>query len=94
MADLIIVEENNRDDLSRKAGCFLYTNTQLWLKYDQVHREDGPAVVFPDGAVRWYVSGKEITRDVTAFFMERNWPVRRGLDSPEKIEAFKTRFLA
>jgi hypothetical protein len=55
MANMVIVEELNRDDMSRKAGCFLYANPQLWLEQDKVHREDGPAVVFPDGAVRWYV---------------------------------------
>jgi hypothetical protein len=94
MANMVIVEELNRDDMSRKAGCFLYANTQLWLEQDKVHREDGPAVVFPDGAVRWYVNGKEITRDVTAFFFEKKWSLRRGLDSQEKVDAFKTRFLA
>jgi hypothetical protein len=94
MSTMTIVEEHNRDDMSRKAGCFLYTSTQLWLEDDKIHREDGPAVIFPDGTVRWYVNGEEITRDVTTFFLERKWAPRHGLDSQEKLAAFKTRFVA
>jgi len=93
MTDMIVVEERNQDDMSRKAGCYLYTDTRLWLENDLVHRSDGPAVIFPDGVERWYVRGKNVTRDVNTFFFQNKWPVRLGLDSAEKIALFKIQFL-
>jgi hypothetical protein len=47
MAEMIVVEDRNQDDLSRKAGCYLYVDTELWLEDDQVHRSDGPAIIAP-----------------------------------------------
>lgn len=93
MSEMIVVEERNQDDMSRKAGCYLYADTKLWLEGNIVHRPDGPAIIFPDGAVRWYIHGKEVTRDVNVFLMENKWPVSKGLDTPEKIAQFQERFL-
>jgi hypothetical protein len=93
MTTMIVVEERNQDDMSRKAGCYLYADTRLWLENDLVHRGDGPAVIFPDGVERWYVRGKEMTRDVNMFFFRNKWPVQRGLDTPEKIALFQGEFL-
>jgi hypothetical protein len=93
MAEMIVVEERNQDDMSCKAGCYLYADTQLWLQDNVVHRADGPAVIFPDGVERWYIHGKEVTRDVKTFFIENKWPVQRGLDTPEKMVLFRARFL-
>jgi len=84
MTEMLLVEDRNQDDLSRKAGCYLYVDTQLWLDDGLVHRADGPAIVFPDGATRWYACGKEVTREVTTFFIAQKWPVPAGLDTPEK----------
>jgi hypothetical protein len=92
MAEMVIVEEHNQDNMSRKAGCYLYQDTRLWLHDNVVHRGDGPAVIFPDGVERWYIRGKEVTRDVKAFFMENKWPVQNGLDTPEKLTAFQAHF--
>lgn len=92
MAEMIVVEEHNQDDMSRKAGCYLYSDTKLWLEDYVVHRADGPAIIFPDGAVRWYIRGKEVTRDVNSFFLENKWPVHKGLDTPEKLTLFQDRF--
>lgn len=94
MAEMIIVDERNQDDMSRKAGCYLYADTRLWLEDKAVHRDDGPAVIFPDGAERWYIRGKEVTRAVKTFFMEQKWPVENGLDTAEKLAQFQERFLA
>jgi hypothetical protein len=94
MAEMIVVDERNQDDLSRKAGCFLYSDTQLWLESGLVHRTDGPAVVFPDGAERWYLRGKEVTRDVKSYFFENKWSVTLGLDTQEKRRKFVSRFLS
>lgn len=93
MTDMIVVEERNQDDMSRKAGCYLYTDTRLWLEDDLVHRSNGPAVISPDGVERWYIRGKDVTRDVNTFFFQNKWPVRLGLDTAEKITLFQGRFL-
>jgi hypothetical protein len=92
MAETIVVEETNQDEMSRKAGCYLYADTRLWLEDNLVHRGDGPAVIFPDGVERWYIRGKEVTRDVTTFFQQNKWPARRGLDTAEKVALFRAQF--
>lgn len=93
MTEVIVVEERNQDDMSRKAGCYLYADTRLWLENDVVHRSDGPAVIFPDGVGRWYIRGKETTREVTTFFLEHKWPMQHGLDTAEKLTLFQQHFL-
>jgi hypothetical protein len=55
---MTVVDDRNQDDMSRKAGCYLYVDTRLWLDNNLVHRDDGPAVIFPDGVERWYIRGK------------------------------------
>ncbi|WKA28555.1 aldehyde dehydrogenase [Bradyrhizobium roseum] len=90
---MIVVEERNQDDMSRKAGCYLYADTRLWLEDDLVHRGDGPAVISPDGVERWYIRGKDVTRDVKTFFFQNEWPLRLGLDTAEKMTLFKVQFL-
>jgi len=92
MSQAIIVDEVNQDDMSRKAGVYLYSDTKLWLDADQVHRADGPALLSPDGVERWYFHGKEMTREVKAFFAENKWSLRAGLDTPEKRSAFASHF--
>jgi hypothetical protein len=67
-------------------------DTKLWLQDNVVHRTDGPAVIFPDGVERWYIRGKEVTRDVKTFFIQNKWPVQQGLDTPEKTALFKAHF--
>ncbi len=93
MAEMTVVEERNQDDMSRKAGCYLYADTKLWLENNAVHRGDGPAVISPDGVERWYIRGKEVTREVKTFFFQNKWPVQQGLDTPEKMAVFQAHFL-
>ncbi|MFG1182815.1 aldehyde dehydrogenase [Xanthobacter sp. DSM 14520] len=93
MADMFVVTEENRDDMSRKAGIFLYSETKLWLEDARVHRTDGPAIVSPDGVERWYVHGTEVTRGVKALFSENKWPLAKGLDTDEKRARFAAQFL-
>jgi hypothetical protein len=93
MSEMFVVTEENRDDLSRKAGIFLYSETRLWLDGDVVHRTDGPAIVSPDGVERWYVSGTDISRAVKNFFLANKWPLKSGLDSTEKQALFAAEFL-
>lgn len=89
---MIVVEERNKDDLSRIAGCYLYSDTKIWIDNGAAHREDGPAVIFPDGVFRWYIHGKEITRDVNTFFYQNKWPLQAGLDTDDKLALFRTKF--
>ncbi|HEY8007363.1 MAG TPA: aldehyde dehydrogenase [Methylocella sp.] len=93
MTRMTVVDDRNQDDMSRKAGCYLYVDTRLWLDNDVVHRADGPAVIFPDGVGRWYIRGKEITRDVKTYFFQHKWRVESGLDTPEKRILFSSHFV-
>lgn len=93
MTGMVVVDDRNQDDMSRKAGCYLYVDTKLWLDQDVVHRSDGPAVIFPDGVERWYLRGKEVTRDVKSYFYQNKWPVEKGLDTLEKKQQFFDHFL-
>jgi hypothetical protein len=93
MVEMIVVEDRNQDDMSRKAGCYLYCDTRLWLEGNLVHRADGPAVIFPDGVEKWYLEGKDVTRDVKMFFMENKWDLAKGLDTAEKMAAFREKFV-
>jgi hypothetical protein len=91
---MIIVDEANQDDLSRIAGCYLYSDTKIWIDAGVAHREDGPAVIFPDGVVRWYLHGKEVSRVVNNLFYDNKWPLKDGLDSDQKREVFRAKFLS
>ena len=35
--------------------------TKIWNLDGKFHREDGPAIEYPDGDKRWYLNGKELT---------------------------------
>jgi hypothetical protein len=48
--------------------------SQRWYKNDKLHREDGPAVIRPDGTQHWWLNGKEITDDI------KNWAKDRNID--------------
>ncbi|MFG1297436.1 aldehyde dehydrogenase [Xanthobacter variabilis] len=91
-AEHLVVDDANRDDLSRKAGIFLYIDTQLWLEDGVVHRADGPALLSPDGVERWYLHGRELTRAVKALFSQQGWPLAGGLDTAAKQSAFNAHF--
>ena len=34
--------------------------TQFWFNNGKLHREDGPAIIFPDGTQFWYINGNPI----------------------------------
>jgi hypothetical protein len=93
MTGMTVVDDRNQDDMSRKAGCYLYVDTRLWLANDVVHRDDGPAVIFPDGVERWYIRGIEVTRDVKTYFFQNKWRVESDLDTLEKRTLFSSHFL-
>jgi hypothetical protein len=93
MPNIVTVDEANQDLMSRKAGCYVFTGSQVWLEDETLHHIDGPAVISPDGAERWYIRGKEVTRDVKTFFYENKWAVARGLDTKDKRALFISRFM-
>jgi hypothetical protein len=37
--------------------------SQRWYKDGNLHREDGPAIIYPDGTKRWYKDGKRHRED-------------------------------
>jgi hypothetical protein len=92
MPTLIYVDEYNQEVMSEMAGRFLHTGSQLWLEEGMLHHMEGPALLSPDGGERWYVFGREVTREVTVFFHRNHWSVGAGLDTAEKRTRFRTRF--
>jgi hypothetical protein len=50
-------------------GCFIdLYKTKYWYKDDKKHREDGPAVEFPDGSKSWYFYGKFLNDNDDGFW--------------------------
>jgi len=93
MSSMTVIEEANRDALTRLAGIYLFLDTRLWLEDGVIHRDDGPAIEFPDGVARWVIRGREMTREVNTFFYDNKWPIRTGLDTAEKLALFRARFI-
>ncbi len=44
--------------LSLRTGQGNYCWTKLWEMNNDIHREDGAAVYYRDGALLWYLNGK------------------------------------
>ena len=55
--------------------CHTYEDgTKRWYTNDKLHREDGPAVEYPNGNKFWYLHGHEVTmEDVITDPKERFW---------------------
>ncbi len=92
MSELVEVVEENQDDMGRIVGYYCYVGTKIWFENGKVHRTDGPAVITLDGIDRYYINGTEITLGVRDFFAEHRWNPKKGLDRPEKVEAFQAAF--
>jgi hypothetical protein len=56
-----------------------------WYLNGDLHREDGPAVIYPDGTQRWYLNDKDITKDVTNWANERNIDLNNMSDMDKMI---------
>ncbi len=41
--------------------------TKFWLLNDLLHREDGPAIEYPDGTKHWFLNGEYHCEDGPAF---------------------------
>jgi len=45
-------------------GCYIRWNgTKVWRQGDYLHRQDGPALEYPDGDVEWWLRGYTYTFD-------------------------------
>lgn len=40
---------------------------EVWYCYGEIHREDGPAIITPRGAKRWFISGEESNNELEHF---------------------------
>ena len=46
--------------------------TQRWYKDGELHREDGPSIIYTDGSKLWYINGKELTeQQFTQWYREK-----------------------
>jgi len=45
--------------------------TDFWFKNNQLHREDGPAVIYADAATQWYLEGDEYSKETHKLEMDR-----------------------
>ena len=43
---------------------------QFWYLNDELHREDGPAIIYSDGSQGWYINGKCHREDGPAYIHE------------------------
>jgi hypothetical protein len=92
VSEMIEVVEENQDDMGRIVGYYCYVGTKIWFEDGLVHRTDGPAVITLDGVDRYYIKGKEITVEARDFMIEHRWNPKKGLDRPDKIQAFQAAF--
>jgi hypothetical protein len=46
--------------------------SKSWYINDNLHREDGPAIIRQNGTKEWYLNGKNITKEITNWAKERN----------------------
>jgi hypothetical protein len=45
--------------------------TQKWYQHDEIHRDDGPAWIEPDGTQKWYWFGWHVTEQDHTKLRER-----------------------
>ena len=60
----------------------------LWYQNGLCHRSFGPAVIYPNGKLEWWINHEEITKEVRKWLNRKHW---RG--TPEQITEFQLRFL-
>ena len=60
------VSQGNRTivfDVSGTIEILLSNGTKKWFLNETLHREDGPAVEYPDGHKEWFLNGKILTEE-------------------------------
>ena len=70
MTDAELVSVLTYNVVTDPFGNRIYYNSQ-----GQVHRDDGPAIITPDGSEYWYCNGKQLRSDGPA----ATWPGHPGL---------------
>lgn len=53
-------------------GKYQTENSEYWYKEDVLHREDGPALIFGDGTVDWYLHGLKCSKELFDFIISEN----------------------
>jgi hypothetical protein len=61
------------------------SGSKWWYINGKQHREDGPAVIFPDGSQLWYLNDVNITENVTNWASERNIDLNNMSDVDKMI---------
>jgi hypothetical protein len=56
-----------------------------WYINDNLHREDGPAIIRQNGTKEWYLNGKNITKEITNWAKERNIDLNNMSDMDKMI---------
>jgi hypothetical protein len=46
------------------------TDNSMWMKNGQAHREDGPAVIWLNGKLAWWINDRQIEYDMILFFLQ------------------------
>ncbi len=59
--------------------------TQRWFKDGKLHREDGPAIIWPSGYQEWYKDGKEITDDIIKWAKDRDIDLNNLSDDDKMV---------
>ena len=49
----------------------IYSGYKVWYLNGKLHREDGPAVEYPNGSKMWYLNGIEVTEETIGFIIKR-----------------------
>jgi len=76
---LIHRNENNEMIWPKK---YKYSNgTQFWYFEGDLHREEGPAIIWPDGKKEWFLDG-------VRFYEESKW-LNKVLFNEVKIELYE-----
>ena len=78
-----------------KNGHEILQGIHYWYHNDVYHRDDGPAVLYPDGSESWYINGELHREDGPALtFADRKDPswylngIRVPCSSQEEFERF------
>jgi len=47
--------------------------SQYWHLNDDLHRDDGPAVIYSNGYKAWYLNGKQVDQEEAANLIDPTW---------------------
>jgi len=87
-----ILKLNNWGDLPENyTGIFDFCGTIFYYLNGKCHREDGPAIIWKDGKVLYFINDKNITKEVNDWIKDNNIPDYKLWNNSHKI-LFKLTF--